>query len=177
MTSPRRGLSGSPFPDDTGAAAPALAAALATYAAQPDQYAEALSSLCEHRLLVPVVAVLGEVEHDAAGLAHDKTSDMATVLLRGDDGRMALLGFTGLEALAAWDPEARPVPVAARDAARSAVAEGAHALLVDLAGPVRFVVEGDDLTGLAEGWTLARAGRRTVWVRPPDDPDDGARPR
>ena len=49
------------------------------------------------RLLVPVVAVLGEVEVDDAGLAHDKTSDMATVLLTGQDGRQALLAFTSLD--------------------------------------------------------------------------------
>ena len=48
-------------------------------------------------------------------------------------------------------------------AARSALQDGAAALVVDVAGPVRFVVEGDDLRGLAEGWTLARvAGRRRL---------------
>ncbi len=44
---------------------------------------------------MPVVALLGEVEHDEQGLAHDKTSDMAAVLMTGRDGRTALLAFTG----------------------------------------------------------------------------------
>jgi hypothetical protein len=113
---------------------------------------------------VPVVAVLGEVEVDERGLAHDKTSDMATVLLQGADGRMALLAFSGMPALHAWDPEARPVPVTARTAAQAALQDGAAAIVVDVAGPATFVVEGQDLEGLAQGWTLARVGGRSAWV-------------
>ncbi len=154
------------FAGDDGSAQPELARALAAWATDPTTYPEALAVLQRSRLLVPVVAVLGEVEYDEQGLAHDKTSDMATVLLRGADGRMALLAFTGTEALNAWDPGARPVPVATELAARSALQDGAAALVVDLAGPVRFVVEGEDLRGLAEGWTLARVGGGTAWIRP-----------
>ena len=101
-----------------------------------------------------MVAVLGEVEVDEAGLAHDKTSDMATALLTGRDGRQALLAFTGLDTLRAWRPDARPVPVAAPLAARSALQEGAAALVVDVAGPTTYAVEGPLLEGLARGWTL-----------------------
>ena len=154
------------FAGDDGAAPPGLVTALAGWAAGRASYAEALAALARSRLLVPVVAVLGEVEHDEAGLAHDKTSDMATVLLQGADGRLALLAFTGTEALRAWNPDGRPVPVATPLAARSALQDGAAAVVVDVAGPVRFVVEGADLERLAEGWTLARAGEQVVWIRP-----------
>jgi hypothetical protein len=94
------------------------------------------------------------------------------VLVQGADGRLALLAFTGTDALAHWDPQARPVPVAAQVAAQSAIQDGAAALVVDLAGPVRFVVEGDDLRGLAEGWTLARIQGGAAWIRP--DPESSA---
>jgi hypothetical protein len=116
-----------------------------------------------------VVAVLGEVERDEAGLAHDKTSDMATVLMRGRDGRTALLAFTGSDALRRWDPQARPVPVPARRAAEAAVQDGAQALVVDVAGPVMFVVETEDLHELAQGHTLVElegVSARYGWVRP-----------
>ncbi|MBZ5741122.1 SseB family protein [Nocardioides mangrovi] len=157
------------FADDDGTAAPELAAALAAWdgdRSASQAYSEALAALQRSRLLVPVVAVLGEVEVDEAGLAQDKTSDMATVLLQGADGRLALLAFTGTASLAAWNPEGRPVPVRAELAAQSALQDGAAALVVDVAGPVRFVVEGDDLRRLAEGWTIARAGGQVVWIRP-----------
>ena len=160
------------FAGDHGEAAPALVAALAAYADGTGSQLDALAAVRGARLLVPVVAVLGEVEVDDAGRAHDKTSDMAAVLLRGADGRMALLAFTGTAPLRAWDPGARPVPVTARTAAQAALQEGAAAIVVDVAGPATFVVEGEDLQGLARGWALARVGDRSAWVAP-DMPGDG----
>jgi len=137
------------FPDDTGAVAPEVATALAAYADDRGRYVDALNAVAGSRLLVPVVAVLGEVGIDEAGLAHDKSSDMAAVLLTGADGRLALLAFTGTEPLARWRSDARPVPVTARHAALAAVQEDAAALVVDVAGPVPFVVEGEALRALA----------------------------
>ncbi len=167
----QRLLQGPGFPGDTGEATPALAAALAAYADGTGSDAEVVAALGASRLLVPVVAVLGEVEYDDQGLAHDKTSDMATVLLTGADGRQALLAFTSMDTLRHWRPDARPVPVLARDAARAAIQDGAQAVVIDLAGPVRFVLQGDDLEGIAREWTLARVatpdgGTAPAWIRP-----------
>lgn len=159
----RRDILAPAYPDDTGEADARLAGALAGHARGATSYAETLAVLARSRLLVPVVAVLGEV--DASGA--DKTSDMATVLLTGADGRQALLAFTSLATMAAWRPDARPVAVPAGDAAKAALQDGAAALLVDVAGPVTFVVEGEDLYGLGAGWTLARVAEgRTAWIRP-----------
>jgi hypothetical protein len=143
-----------------------LTAALAAYDGEPERHVEVFVVLQRARLLVPVLAVLGEVEHDETGLAHDKTSDMATALLTGRDGRQALLAFTGLETLARWCSDARPVPVTAALAARSAVQEGASALLVDVAGPTPYAVEGALLVGLARGWTLTSGVDGPVWAEP-----------
>ncbi|WP_307816576.1 SseB family protein [Nocardioides limicola] len=156
----------SEFAGDSGTVDPEVAAALATYAADRARRGEVLQALAGSRLLVPVVAVLGEVEYDERGLAHDKSSDMAAVLLKGRDGRLALLAFTGTESMVAWNADARPVPVTAQVAAASAIQDGAAALLVDVAGPVTVVVEGEDLEGLARGWPLARVGDQVVWIRP-----------
>ena len=152
------------FAGDTGEADAALAAGLAAYARQESSHGDVLLALQDARLLVPVVAMLGEVEYDERGLAHDKTSDMAAVLMQGADGRLALLAFTSTETLARWNPEARPVPVVAKLAAQSAVQEDAAALVVDIAGPTTFVVEGDDVCALASGYRLARVGDRTAWL-------------
>ncbi len=145
------------FADDDGSADPAVSAVLAAFDAAPTgSRAEVLAVLQDSRVLVPVMAVLGEVEYDDQGLAHDKTSDMATVLMTGRDGRTALLAFTSTVALETWNPDARPVAVELRKAALSAIQDGADALLVDVAGPVLFAVEGEDLRALAEGLVLCR---------------------
>jgi hypothetical protein len=79
---------------------------------------------------------------------------------------MALVAFSGSAALRTWDASARPVPVTARTAAQAALQDQAAAIVVDVAGPATFVVEGEDLEGLAQGWLLARVGDRTAWVAP-----------
>jgi hypothetical protein len=163
MPEPRR-IPDPGFAGDVGGSDPTLSAALTAYAADPARHLEVFAALRGARLLVPVVAVLGEAEVDEAGLTHDKSSDMpvssevemATALLTGRDGRQALLAFTGLESLAAWRAEARPVPVAASLAAQAALQEGASALVVDVAGPTTYVVEGALLEGLARGWSITR---------------------
>jgi hypothetical protein len=133
-------LAGAGAPDDTGEPDPALSAALAAYGEDPSREPEVLAVLPAARLLVPVVAELGESETGPDGLVRDKSADMATVLMRGADGRLALLAFTGLEALHRWDPDARPVPVPAPTAALAAMQDGAEALLIDVAGPVPYAV-------------------------------------
>ena len=131
-------LAGAGAPDDRGEPDPALRTALASYAADPAREPEVLSALAEARLLVPVVATLGEAETGPDGLVRDKSADMASVLMRGADGTLALLAFTCLETMHRWDPAARPVPVAARTAALAALQDGAAALLLDVAGPVPY---------------------------------------
>jgi hypothetical protein len=148
---PQRRLAFTGFDHDDGSADPALAAALAA-----GDDGAVLAALTRARLLVPVVAMLGEVEYDENGLAHDKTSDMAVALLQGQDGRNALLAFTGTESLARWSPEARPMPAEARLVATAAIQEGAAAIVLDVAGPAAGVIETDDVRRLAAGLQVVR---------------------
>lgn len=98
------------------------------------------------RLLVPIVSVLDEVDEQTGA---DKSSHMASVSLVQADGRRGLLAFTGVETMALWDPAARPVPVTAHQVAAAAVQDGADGVLVDIAGPVRFAIDGGLLADLA----------------------------
>lgn len=161
----RRTIPDPGFPDDSGEADAVLARLLADRARGDASSGQVLAVLQDARLLVPVVAVLGEVELDEHGLAHDKSSDMAAVLVRAADGSTGLLAFTSLATMAAWDPQARPVPVTAATAATAAVQDGAEALLVDLAGPASYVVDGEDLTRLAAGWRLVALEGTTEGAR------------
>ncbi|CAM5589067.1 hypothetical protein GCM10010222_52500 [Streptomyces tanashiensis] len=139
------------FSEDDGTADPRLAAALAAWAEDRTAHGPVLEALKEARLLVPVVAVLGEVEIDPeTGLKQEKTSDMAVPTLTAGD-RRALPAFTSIAALALWDPQARPVAVPTRQALAALVHEKADTLVLDLAGPVPYQVTGSALLALAEG--------------------------
>jgi hypothetical protein len=145
---------GQQFRDDDGSADPAVAEALARFAnGEGDEHA-VLVALAASRLLVPVVAVLAEASQDGA----EKSSEMALPTLIGQDGRPAIIAFTCVASLARWRADARPMPAEADRVWQSAVAEQA-AVVVDVAGPVSFAVEGARLNALAAG-------------QPPPQPDE-----
>ena len=58
-----------------------------------------------------------------------------------------------------WDPRRGRSRWRSPDAARAALQNGAEALVVDVAGPVLFAVEDDDLRSLAEGHRGGSLGR------------------
>lgn len=156
------------YSDDDGSADPRLDAALAAWAEDRTALAPVLEALKGARLLVPVVAVLGEVEEDSqegreapwkggggrreGGLRREKTSDMAVPTLKAG-GRTALPAFTSTASLARWDPAARPVAVPVHQALQAAAHEKADTVVLDLAGPVPFELTGAVLLALAEGRT------------------------
>ncbi|MGW8366170.1 SseB family protein [Streptomyces wedmorensis] len=142
------------FSDDDGTADPRLAAALAAWAEDRTAHGPVLEALKGARLLVPVVAVLGEVETDENGLRREKTSDMAVPTLTAGD-RRALPAFTSIASLALWDPEARPVAVPLHQALQAAAHEKADTVVLDLAGPVPYQLTGPLLLALAEGRSSA----------------------
>ncbi|MDI5973617.1 SseB family protein [Streptomyces sp. SL13] len=139
------------FSDDDGTADPRLAAALTAWAADRSAEDRVLAALPAARLLVPVVAVLGEVETGPDGLAREKTSDMAVPTIEAPDGRRALPAFTSVASLARWRADARPVAVPLGQALRALAHEQAGTLLIDLAGPVTYELTGPALHALAAG--------------------------
>jgi hypothetical protein len=163
-----RSLAPSPFPGDEGAPEAGVRLVLAQFAASyaPDDYLRAVAALCGDRLLVPVVATATQVGVTVGGLASDKEAEMAVVMLQRTDGGKAMLGFTGLDALQAWDARARPVPVTLDKVAETAAAEGAVAVLVDVAGPHPLVLEGEVLDALARGHRLVDLGDGFGWAVP-----------
>ncbi|MEV7089080.1 SseB family protein [Streptomyces sp. NPDC093085] len=140
------------FSDDDGTADPALTAALAAWAEDRAAHGPVLAALRTARLLVPVVAVLGEAEVGPDGRKREKTSDMAVPTLQAGD-RRALPAFTSTAALARWDPGARPVAVPLGQALQALAHERADTLVLDLAGPVPYQLTGSALVALAEGRT------------------------
>lgn len=163
---PRREIPNPGYSDDDGSTPAAVAEALAGYAVDPGpgRY-RAIAALQATRVLVPVVAILGDVEYDEHGHAHDKSSEMATVLTTAPDGRTGMLAFTSMATMAAWDPQARPVATALQSAAASGIQDGAAALVLDLAGPHQLVIEGPELTYVADGLRLIQVDGGWAWAR------------
>ncbi|GLU45998.1 SseB family protein [Nocardiopsis ansamitocini] len=153
MTGPRI-IGAQHFRDDDGSADPAVRTRLDDYAQGAVGERQVLAALGASRLLIPVVAAATEVGEGAHGLTVDKKSEVAMPVLVGKDGRRGVLAFTSVDSVRRWREDARPLPFTAMDACRAALDDGADALVVDIAGPVTYAVQGRFLTSLAEHGTV-----------------------
>lgn len=147
MPGEARTLSDPAFAHDDGSADQRLRTELADPAATAIQLARRLRS---SRLLASVVAIAGGVDEGGG----DKDSHMAVVSMLNEHGERGLLAFTGTDSLSAWNADARPVPAWGRDIARSARDDGAHAVVIDVAGPHRVAIAGAALDVLADSLDL-----------------------
>lgn len=158
-----RTLTGTGFDGDLGQADPRLVHALGEVRNDGDGDGDEvtlLAAVSGARLLVPVVAVPGEtaeVGDRPNRLSGETSSDMAAITLVAADGAKALPAFTSLEAMAAWDPAARPVPVTAQRAALAAVQEGCESIVLDVGTRTPYALRPSMVWALATArvWTPA----------------------
>ena len=130
---------------DDGSADPALLAALNAFAAlnahpsAPDPAEPSGGAAAVHgpahqdavidafrraRLLVPLLAHAGELGETPEGHLVDKTQELSIATVQAPDGRAVLPAFTSVQALSAWNPQARPVPAVGPRIALAAASEG-----------------------------------------------------
>jgi hypothetical protein len=147
------------FGGDDGSADAGVVDALQRAASGVVGAADVVAALATARVMVAVVAVLGEGAEQTS-VSGDKQADMALVTITGPDGRRALPVFSSPITLAAWDRSARPVPVGTQRAAHAALAEGCERLVLDVAGPTPFLASRSALVALAQG---------RVWVPAHED--------
>ena len=178
-----RRFDSSPWTGDDGTAPAAYTAALAAFrtgAVGPEAVVDALRGV---RLLVPLLAEVGEVGETAAGPAsddfrsHDRLpaargagtgerghhAELALVTVAGPDGRTVLPAFSSAAAMSAWNPDARPVPAPARQVALGAASDGTELVVIDPATD-RFGLRRSALEALA---------RDVPWTAPWSDPEVG----
>ena len=123
-----RKFSDSPFADDDGSTPPALAKVLQ---AERLDKKELFSALSQSRLLIPLLANLGESEVGPFGQVVDKSAELSVVAVATPDNQSALPVFSSVQQMQAWNASARPVPVDSRRVALAAVAEGHNRVVLD----------------------------------------------
>jgi hypothetical protein len=142
----------SPFSEDDGSADPRIVQLIHSWSIGAVEMSDLVAALGGTRLLVPVVAVLDEVEAAGdSGLVQEKDSHMALPLMVRPDGQRGLLAFTSMSSLQMWQADARPIPTMGAHVAAAAIQEGAAALVIDVLGPIRVAIEADWLRQLASG--------------------------
>ena len=144
---------------DDGTAPAAFLEAMALFRRGEAGADAVVDSLRDARLLVPLVAELGDSGTDAHGRTVDKSQELSIVSVRAPDGRTALPVFSSVAAMQAWNPQARPVPSEAARVAAAALGEGAALVIVDATSETEFVIRPAALYAMASGasWTPPHA--------------------
>jgi hypothetical protein len=146
---------------DDGQADPDLLVALHDFRsgdAGPDAVVDALRSA---RLLIPLVAHLGDSEMHEGHLV-DKTQELSIVTVTGPDGRTVLPAFSSVDTMRAWNPQARPIPADGARVALAAASEQTDLVVLDPTTESEFVVRRPAV------WAIAQA---QPWRPSYEDPD------
>jgi hypothetical protein len=119
-----------------------LGAALERFRAGDGGPADVVAAFASSRLLIPLLAELGDggTEVGAHGHAVDKSQELSIVTVEGPDGRRVLPVFGSVEAMARWNPIARPVPADGVRVALAAADDGTELVVLDPASPTEFVL-------------------------------------
>jgi len=140
-----------PDAGDDGSAPPRVIEAIRRFRAAEVGCREVLEALRTERLLLPLLAVRGDEGVGAHGQLVDKTQELSLFTAESPDGRPALLAFTSVDAMNAWNATARPIPVAVPRIALAAAAEGTPLIVVDPGAATEFAVRRPAFRSLATG--------------------------
>ncbi|MBM7504492.1 SseB family protein [Agromyces aurantiacus] len=159
-----RSFQANPHAADDGRMPAELGAALARFRSGDGGQADVVAAFGRSRLLIPLLAELGDggSEIGAHGYAVDKSQELSIVTVEGPDGRRVLPVFGSVEAMARWNPAARPVPADGVPVALAAADDGTELVVLDPASETEFVLRRPAV------WSVAQ---QAPW-RPPFESDD-----
>jgi hypothetical protein len=148
-------------PEDDGTAPQELLDALAGFRSRQVGEESVIDALRHARLLVPLVAQLGEAGTNESGLTIDKSQELSIITVAGPDGRTVLPVFSSATAMASWNPNARPVPADAVRVALAAAQEQTDLVVLDPTTPTEYVIRRPALWAIAQSadWTPSYASQ------------------
>ncbi|HEU4807564.1 MAG TPA: SseB family protein [Homoserinimonas sp.] len=138
------------FAGDDGTAPPELLSAIQRFRERSADEAAVVDALREARLLIPLVANLGETGVNDHGVTVDKSAELSIVTVAGPDGRNVLPVFSSVDAMRRWNPDARPVPADGIRVALAAADEGTDLVVLDPTSPTEFVIRRPALWSIAQ---------------------------
>jgi hypothetical protein len=144
-----RAFSENPFADDDGSARPELIQAIEKFheTLNPN---EVFVEFSKSRVLIPLLADLGESEIGAHGQTIDKSADLSIVNVKTPDDQVGLPVFSSVEAMQRWNPSARPVPSDAVKVALAAASEGNTRIILDPGSETEFAFRRSAIAALAQ---------------------------
>ena len=146
-----RSFTDNQFKDDDGSADPELIDIICRFQMNEVSLAAVFERFAKARLLVPLVAMLGEAGTNEAGLKVDKSAELSIVSVRTPDGQEGLPVFSSVTAMQNWNASARPVPNNGRAIALAAASEGNTRIVLDPGSETELVIRRPAIAAIAQG--------------------------
>jgi hypothetical protein len=138
------------FAGDDGSAPEQFLTAISGFRAGELGQAAVVDVLRVSRLLVPLLAQLGESEIGANGLKVDKSAELSIVTVKSPDDQDALVVFSSVAAMQRWNPSSRPVPTDAIRVCLAAASQLSTRVVVDPGSDTEFVIRRPAIARIAQ---------------------------
>lgn len=148
------------FANDDGSADASLVAAITRLQRGEATNEEVVAAFSKARLLIPLLANLGESEIGEHGHKVDKSAELSIVTVGTPDDQNGLPVFSSVAAMQLWNPAARPVPSDAIRVAIAAASEGNTRIILDAEGPTEFAIRRPAIAAIAQ---------EEKWIHPARD--------
>ena len=146
-----RQLEGNRFADDDGSTPKELLNAISGFRSGQLGQAKVVDVIRDSRLLIPLVAQLGESEIGPNGLLVDKSAELSIVTVKSPDDQDALVVFSSVEAMQRWNKDARPVPTDAIRVCLAAASQLSTRVVIDPGSETEFVLRRPAIARIAQG--------------------------
>lgn len=150
------------FSDDDGTAPENLIKVIADFRQGIVAADKVVDELRVSRLLVPLLANLGESEIGANGQLVDKSAELSIVTVRSPDDQDSLVAFSSVLAMTAWNPTARPVPTDAIRVTLAAASQMSTRVVLDPGSDTEFVIRRP---------AIAKIAQSLPWLSPEVNPE------
>jgi hypothetical protein len=145
-----RSFDSNSFADDDGSAPPELIEAIAAFRAGEVGAEAVIDQIRVSRLLVPLLANIGESEIGAHGQNVDKSAELSIVTVKSPDDQDSLVVFSSVEAMGRWNKASRPVPTDAIRIALAAASQMSTRVVLDPGSDTEFVVRRPAIAKIAQ---------------------------
>jgi hypothetical protein len=138
------------FADDDGKAPSELIEAIKKFRTGKVGAEAVVDQIRVSRLLVPLLANLGESDIGAHGQKVDKSAELSIVTVKSSDDQDSLVVFSSVEAMSLWNKAARPVPTDAIRIALAAASQMSTRVVLDPGSDTEFVVRRPAIAKIAQ---------------------------
>ena len=138
------------FADDDGKAPPELIQAISKFRAGEVGAEAVVDQIRVSRLLVPLLANLGDSEVGPHGQKVDKSAELSIVTVKSPDDQDSLVVFSSVEAMSRWNKVSRPVPTDAIRIALAAASQMSTRVVLDPGSETEFVVRRPAIAKIAQ---------------------------